>query len=228
MTAAGMLALPEDPDLDYAVTSLTVTSVVTTETQELLVRLDGGTGWWQGDRHSDAVECNVSGYFPDSPPDLFAAFAARLTRWRDSGVPIRICGAPGRMTLLIDDAGAFVPFPRCDHPRLDSRVTAMTTRPATKRAICDDLLTMFNAATTMRDQRRHFVTGLDGTPELGWVQFERDLMHEMTNRYRADAGLADVPIEEIAAVEQLAAGHSDYALKFALYCAEIAVGERPR
>ncbi|MFD8609751.1 hypothetical protein [Streptomyces sp. NPDC059631] len=42
------------------------------------------------------------------------------------------------------------------------------------------------------------------------------------NEIRAEHGLPPVPLEEILRVEQQAGGHSDYSLKFAFYCAELA------
>lgn len=96
------------------------------------------------------------------------------------------------------------------------------TRVAVYRAIYDHLV----AATTMRSQRNGWVDGPDGYPECEWVRFERTLMHELTNRFRADAGLEPVALEQIMWAERQAEGHSDYCQKFALHCAEIAVGER--
>ncbi|MGW1966656.1 hypothetical protein ACWCPD_41115 [Streptomyces sp. NPDC001935] len=47
-------------------------------------------------------------------------------------------------------------------------------------------------------------------------------MHEHVNEIRVQRALPAVPVEGILRVERQAVGHSDYSLKFALYCAEIA------
>lgn len=79
------------------------------------------------------------------------------------------------------------------------------------------------AATSMRDQRSELRSGPNGQ-EYAWVQFEREVMHELVNRARADADLAPVTLEQVMAAECQAEGHVDYCAKFALYCAELAVG----
>lgn len=100
------------------------------------------------------------------------------------------------------------------------------TRHRTKMAIHDSLHGHLVVASTMRGQRPGFVDGPDGYPECEWVAFERSLMHELTNKFRAETGLEPVDGDRIMWAERQASGHVDYATKFALYCAEIAVGER--
>lgn len=47
-------------------------------------------------------------------------FVARLERWRDQAVPVRMCAAPGRLSLLVAENGDFVPWPRRWPPPGDS------------------------------------------------------------------------------------------------------------
>ena len=62
--------------------------------------------------------------------------------------------------------------------------------------------------------------------ELGlhWVLHERQTMCDIVNAERTRGGLRAVAIADIERVETMAEGHSDYSSKFALYCAEIALG----
>lgn len=93
---------------------------------------------------------------------------------------------------------------------------------ADKMAIHEDLQRRLAEAQADRVNRPEFV---NGEPE--WVFHERRVMLSWTNTYRLINGLPDVGIEEIERVERMACGHSDYTSKFALYCAELAMGERP-
>ncbi len=61
--------------------------------------------------------------------------------------------------------------------------------------------------------------------EFGWIVFERETMRAAVNVERVRRGLPPVDISVIKKVEQIATGHSDYASKFALYAAELAVGD---
>ena len=63
-------------------------------------------------------------------------------------------------------------------------------------------------------------------PDLGWIAAERDAMLNGVNLERLDRGLPSVTVDAIARVESWACGHVDYSSKFALYCAEIALGQR--
>lgn len=64
--------------------------------------------------------------------------------------------------------------------------------------------------------------------ELEWVLYERAQMLAAVNAVRHQTDAAPVYLEAIADVERCASGHVDYATKFALYCAELALGVRPR
>lgn len=119
---AALIAQPGDPDLDIDVDGVTLTAVVR-EGPHLLVAGSGGYGAWvgvdgepavfaPGDESSKITELNLNGYFPNSDEEFLAEFSARLEQWRDQQVPVRICGAPGRMTTLIVDRDNWLPFPR--------------------------------------------------------------------------------------------------------------------
>lgn len=90
----------------------------------------------------------------------------------------------------------------------------------TLKAANDVLRATLAAAQEQRDQRPDLVDGPDG-PECEWSAFERARMHETVNAIRAERGLPAVPVGDIVRVERMAVGHSDYSLKFALYCAEL-------
>ncbi len=110
------LALPGDPDLDSDVTNLTITSVIATDDRELLIGVTGGRGRVNRRDGQTGIGGEIRAHLPSMPADMFAAFAARLNRWGADAVPIRMCGAPGRPTTLIDPEGALVMIPRRDHP----------------------------------------------------------------------------------------------------------------
>lgn len=59
-----------------------------------------------------------------------------------------------------------------------------------------------------------------------WIIDMQLAMLAETNRLRDLQGLTPVGLKDIEDVEQMALGHSDYASKFALYCAELAMGLR--
>lgn len=64
-------------------------------------------------------------------------------------------------------------------------------------------------------------TERDLRPYPGWVEHELAVMHQAVNRERAALGKIEAPLSLIYKVEQRACGHSNYASKFALYCAKI-------
>ncbi|MFF8932398.1 hypothetical protein ACF1AO_34610 [Streptomyces longwoodensis] len=89
------------------------------------------------------------------------------------------------------------------------------------KAAADCLRATLAGAQEQREQRPDVVEGPDG-PECEWAAYERIRMHEKVNEIRAERGLPAVPAEDILRVERQAVGHSDYSLKFAFYCAELA------
>lgn len=85
-------------------------------------------------------------------------------------------------------------------------------------------LGVLTEAQKERPQRDSLVEGVDGCPELAWAAYERGVMHDEVNRVRAESGHEPVPLTLVERAEGQAAGHSDYSYKFALYCAELALG----
>lgn len=73
---------------------------------------------------------------------------------------------------------------------------------------------VFDAEAGKRSQR----------PGLAWIEAERRAMCDAVNARRALRGLVPVTMAAIAQVERMARGHTDYARKFPLYCAELALG----
>lgn len=73
------------------------------------------------------------------------------------------------------------------------------------------------------------VVNADGSEgaEIGWVVHEWDTMHAEVNRLRARHGLGPVSIVEVRSAEALACGHSDYASKYALKCANLVIDDNP-
>lgn len=80
-------------------------------------------------------------------------------------------------------------------------------------------------------QRRSELTYFESTPygsELMWVIHERNVMHEVANARRRLLGLDELTLDQVHAVEQQSAGHSDYASKFTLRLATLTYGEDGR
>lgn len=123
------LAMPGDPDLDADVDGLTVTAVAAnTPTRELLVYLADGFGrmvdtasgrmrhFPAGDPDARVEHVELAAVLPDMPDRAWADYVATLERWRDTRTLLRMCCAPGRVTLLIEDRSTFLPFPRRPEP----------------------------------------------------------------------------------------------------------------
>jgi len=91
----------------------------------------------------------------------------------------------------------------------------------------DKFLSVLKAAATQRKRRTALVSapGGVGRSEPEWVAFERRAMAEVVDAARAARGLAAASPERLQRAERIAVGHVDYMEKFALYCAEIALGE---
>lgn len=92
----------------------------------------------------------------------------------------------------------------------------------------DRMLAIFQAAAKERPQRNDLLPvpgGKSYEREFGWVVFERETMWAAVNKERDARGLKPVSLLVVQKVEQFATGHSDYASKFALYSAELAVGD---
>lgn len=84
---------------------------------------------------------------------------------------------------------------------------------------------VFQTAAAERSKRPNLVPEPgEGRTELEWVLFERSTMLAAVNAERAVIGLPPVDVTMVRRVERLAEGHTDYATKFPLYCAELVVG----
>ncbi len=96
-----------------------------------------------------------------------------------------------------------------------------------KLALIKEMEGVFQAAAKERNKRPDVVAD-PVNPRWtapAWMVFERERMHAAVNAERARRGLVPVDLRAIARVESLACGHVDYAKKYPLYCAEIALGE---
>ncbi len=71
---------------------------------------------------------------------------------------------------------------------------------------------------TAQQSRRHEYPGTT------WIDVEIDVMHHQINCDRSKRGLVDLSRDVVVRAERMAAGHTDYASKFALYCAELSLG----
>ncbi|KQP62928.1 hypothetical protein [Nocardioides sp. Leaf285] len=118
-----------------------------------------------------------------------------------------------------------------------TRIAAGTLTGPQHRLWCEvfDHLRAFHASlatSAERAKRRDFVTVQDprgyDTTEIAWLVHERSAMHTEINRLRATRGLGPADAAEVADAESRAAGHYDYAHKFALYCADLVTHDDPR
>lgn len=97
------------------------------------------------------------------------------------------------------------------------------------RRTLDALTQIFRLAVKERNQRSDLVEdGDDGWMELAYVVYERKVMWVAVNLFRVNNKLDQIDIEEIRQAQTMASGHSDFGLKFPLYCAELAFGIEPR
>ncbi|MFI7229385.1 hypothetical protein ACIBO5_39740 [Nonomuraea angiospora] len=87
----------------------------------------------------------------------------------------------------------------------------------------DTFLAMLDAAAPQRPQREDRVAGLYGAVP-GWVVDEARQMLAVVNKMRAKAGRQPAVLEQVLRIEDSAHG-SDYAAKYALRCAFLALGE---
>ena len=97
-------------------------------------------------------------------------------------------------------------------------------RNAERRQLSDLFRKLLAAAMAERPQRQNIVGGPDG-PELAWVTYERYQMFIAVNLETRARRIPPVPMEDVMRVERPAAGHVDYAVKFAWGCAGLAMGE---
>lgn len=95
------------------------------------------------------------------------------------------------------------------------------------RALAAKFREVLATACTERRSRPGIVTGPHG-PELEWVVYERTQMLAAVNEELARRGQPAASVDAVLRAENQAAGHSDYARKYALYCAEIVMAGDPR
>lgn len=95
-------------------------------------------------------------------------------------------------------------------------------------AVKEGMLAIFKTAAKERGKRNDLFPvegGKSYEREFGWVIFEREAMWAAVNKERVARGLQPVDMSVLKRVEQMATGHSDYAAKYALYAALLAVGD---
>lgn len=95
-------------------------------------------------------------------------------------------------------------------------------RHQTRLALGKALLAVLLEAARERHARDHLVDTPDG-PEMGWMAWERQAMTNSVNYWRGQQGLSPIDEAETARVERQAAGHIDYAEKYAWGLAELAM-----
>jgi hypothetical protein len=95
-----------------------------------------------------------------------------------------------------------------------------TTQFTNLQSLFGEMRRILTHAQEQRDDRQEVIDG-----ELDWIRYERQTMHDAVNQARADRGLPPTPLTLIERAEKQATGHSDYTKKFALYCAELALGQ---
>lgn len=91
-------------------------------------------------------------------------------------------------------------------------------------AVRDAFLAQLKTASAERDRREDLVPCLFG-PQPGWVVYEAEQMLALVNEIRAEEGHSPATLEQVLRIEQSACGHVDYADKYALRCAFLALGE---
>jgi hypothetical protein len=64
----------------------------------------------------------------------------------------------------------------------------------------------------------------DSYKDASWILNEQLAMCQAVNLERVRRRMDPITLKELIEREQLAVGHVDYAHKFALYCAELALG----
>lgn len=94
-----------------------------------------------------------------------------------------------------------------------------------RQELLDRLQSALAAAQKERPQRQETIVQPDGTQELGWIVYERDLMFREVNRARSELGLPPVELKVVERAERKAVGSADYPLKFALYCRDVVLDE---
>lgn len=94
-----------------------------------------------------------------------------------------------------------------------------------RMAARDAFLTRLSEASRQRPDRPGIVPGPYGY-EAAWVAYEAERMLALVNEIRAEnVGLPPASLDQVRRIEASASGHVDYADKYALRCAFLALGE---
>jgi hypothetical protein len=99
-----------DPDLCMDVDGCTLTSVVVMD-REVLLTLTGGFGSWKDNDSTTVVDPGSDDAYRYQytfsasrwPEDLFQGMLDTLEEWRAASVPLRLLGAPGKISILMLD-----------------------------------------------------------------------------------------------------------------------------
>ncbi len=91
-------------------------------------------------------------------------------------------------------------------------------------AVRDHFLDHLRELVTHRPEREGWVDNGYG-PELAWVHWEAMRMLDLVNRIRTEDGRPSATIDQVRRIESGACGHVDYAEKYALRCAFLALEE---
>jgi hypothetical protein len=116
----GRLAKPMDHDLVVDFIGLQVASVALHDTS-FLISLTGGRGWRiRSDMaRQDFKDASVTTTFDladvDVPgltcSELVDRYLQQLNWWAEGKTPLRLCAAPGKLTLLLSDPLTWLAFP---------------------------------------------------------------------------------------------------------------------
>lgn len=84
-------------------------------------------------------------------------------------------------------------------------------------------------STELIDLRNRFLAQLTEEQDkrgqdLSWIEREEQFMFDLVNDERTRRGLSPIALEHVLMRARWATGHVDYSSKFALYCAELALG----
>ena len=96
-----------------------------------------------------------------------------------------------------------------------------------KITLRNKMLNILADAQKDRDKRQELVTVVAWWKEKetenipAWCEYEREVMMHAVNKFRDAQHKPFIGWKEISRIESMAAGHSDYSSKFALYCAEL-------
>lgn len=102
----------------------------------------------------------------------------------------------------------------------------MNANPLDRMRLIDKFAKLLTDTATERKKRPDWVK-IGDEEQPAWVFYEREVMHAEVNRERSARGLGPLTLLDVRRVERWAQGHSDYGHKYAIYCTELAVGDRP-